>query len=53
LEKASSKTVVLKFFFHIPRLQIQTLSIPPQQKSQKTYLQKFHITYCEEAIDDH
>jgi len=35
-------------FFPIPPLQIQTLSIPPQQKSQKGH--KFHITYCEETI---
>jgi len=37
-------------FFHIPPY---TLSIPPQQKSQKRQLQKFHITYCEETIDDY
>ena len=40
----------LSKFFHIPPLQIQTLSIPPPKKSQKRQLQKFHTTYYEEAI---
>jgi len=32
-------------FFHIPRLQTQTLSIPPLQKSQKRQWQTFHTTW--------
>ena len=41
-----------KFFSYSP-LQTQTLSISPQQKSQKGQLQKFHTTYCENTVDDY
>jgi len=41
-----------KFLSYSP-LQTQTLSIPPQQKSQKRWLQKFHSTYCEKKTDNY